>query len=185
MDQEPMSIHVRWSDWKGGFDTAYLQSNYKFYRFEEKSITFADLGETLLKANELLRPYRGALSKKEKRKNIILLVALIVFLIIGLPIGVSTNKWFWPFFFTCVFIGLAITLHYYVKLKANNNLRMSQFLLAVFCRAENNRLYLNQGVELRPGYLAKWIEISVMDLEEHADVLTYIKSRTTKPSLER
>jgi hypothetical protein len=31
----------------------------------------------------------------------------------------------------------------------------------VILRAENNRLYLRRGVELRPGYLGKWIEVRV------------------------
>ena len=35
---------------------------------------------------------------------------------------------------------------------------MSQFLISVFCRAENNRLYLRKGVEVRPGFTGKWIE---------------------------
>lgn len=36
-------------------------------------------------------------------------------------------------------------------------------MLAVGCRAENNRYYLNRGVELRPGYLAKWVEFTQID----------------------
>jgi hypothetical protein len=35
--------------------------------------------------------------------------------------------------------------------------------LAVICRAENNRYYLKRNVEMRPGYLAKWIEFNVLD----------------------
>lgn len=42
-------------------------------------------------------------------------------------------------------------------------MRVSQFLLAVFCRAENNRLYLKNGIELRPGFLGKWIEFNCME----------------------
>ena len=41
-------------------------------------------------------------------------------------------------------------------------MRQAHFVLSVACRAENNRTYLKQGVELRPGYLAKWIEFSVI-----------------------
>ena len=42
-------------------------------------------------------------------------------------------------------------------------LRQSHFVLAVVCRAENNRYYLKRGVEVRPGYLARWVEFSVID----------------------
>jgi len=34
-------------------------------------------------------------------------------------------------------------------------------VLAIYCRAENNRTYLKKGVRLRPGYLAKWIEFVI------------------------
>jgi len=30
------------------------------------------------------------------------------------------------------------------------------------CRAENNRYYLKRGVEVRPGYLAKWVLFSIL-----------------------
>lgn len=35
-------------------------------------------------------------------------------------------------------------------------------MLSVVCRAENNRYYLRRGVEVRPGYLARWIEFAVL-----------------------
>lgn len=44
------------------------------------------------------------------------------------------------------------------KYRSSYKMRMSQFLLSVYCRAENNRLYLRRGVEIRPGFLGKWIE---------------------------
>ena len=38
-------------------------------------------------------------------------------------------------------------------------------MLAVVCRSENNRYYLSRGVEVRPGYLGRWLEFSVLDPE--------------------
>lgn len=62
--------------------------------------------------------------------------------------------------------------------------RDGQFLLAIFCRAENNRFYLNHGIELRPGYLGQWIEINVINLDdEQTDLITYFRSRFLKPTL--
>ena len=49
-------------------------------------------------------------------------------------------------------------------------------LLSIFCRVENNRLLLKLGLELRPGYLAKWIEIHAI-LDEYPDKLSFIKHR--------
>lgn len=41
-------------------------------------------------------------------------------------------------------------------------MRQAHFMLALFCRAESNRFYLpNASVQLRPGFLAKWIEFII------------------------
>jgi hypothetical protein len=37
-------------------------------------------------------------------------------------------------------------------------------VLSVVCRAENNRYYLKRGVEVRPGYLGRWVEFNVLDI---------------------
>ena len=42
-------------------------------------------------------------------------------------------------------------------------------MLALFCRAENNRFYLSRNVELRPGFLSKWIEFIVHAPSENPD----------------
>ena len=61
----------------------------------------------------------------------------------------------------------------------------AQFLLAVFCRAENNNLYLKCQVELRPGYLAKWIEINFIPLDnETPDILSYMRQRWLKSTID-
>lgn len=51
-------------------------------------------------------------------------------------------------------------------------------MLAVVCRAENNRYYLRRGVEIRPGYLARWIQFSVLDQDdERKDITEVIRER--------
>jgi hypothetical protein len=34
-------------------------------------------------------------------------------------------------------------------------------MLALYCRAENNRFFLRHNIEMRPGFLAKWIEFKM------------------------
>ena len=63
------------------------------------------------------------------------------------------------------------------RCKHDRILRQSHFLLAVVCRAENNRYYLRRGIELRPGYLARWIEFNVIRLEEGQDLVEILRSR--------
>ena len=31
-------------------------------------------------------------------------------------------------------------------------------MLGLVCRSENNRVFLKHNVEMRPGYLGKWVE---------------------------
>ena len=58
-------------------------------------------------------------------------------------------------------------------------------MLAVFCRAENNRLYLKNGIELRPGFLGKWIEFNCMDDMGVDDIINQMRQRFLKPCLEQ
>ena len=45
------------------------------------------------------------------------------------------------------------------------------------CRAENNRFYLKRGVEVRPGYLAKWILFSVLKPLDGKSVVQTLRDR--------
>ena len=45
-------------------------------------------------------------------------------------------------------------------------------MLAIFCRAENNRYYLEKNCYIKPGYLGKWIEFTAFDME--ADTAKHI-----------
>jgi hypothetical protein len=50
-------------------------------------------------------------------------------------------------------------------------------VLSVVCRAENNRYYLKRGIELRPGYLAKWVLFSVLKPEDCKSVVQSLRDR--------
>ena len=71
------------------------------------------------------------------------------------------------------------------KYRSSYQMRMSQFLLSVFCRAENNRLYLKNGVELRPGFLGKWIEFTCVESPTTEVIIQNMRQRFLKPCLEQ
>ena len=50
---------------------------------------------------------------------------------------------------------------------------------SAFEDTENNRYYLRRGVEVRPGYLARWIEFCVIDTEDVANknLVSILRSR--------
>ena len=56
-------------------------------------------------------------------------------------------------------------------------MRQAHFVLSVVCRAENNRYYLKRGIEVRPGYLAKWVLFSVLKPEEGKTVVQTLRDR--------
>ena len=64
-------------------------------------------------------------------------------------------------------------------------MRMTQFLLAIYCRAENNRLYLRKGVEVRPGFLGKWIEFTCREEPSIDEMVQQMRQRFLKPCLEQ
>jgi hypothetical protein len=58
-------------------------------------------------------------------------------------------------------------------------------VLAVVCRAENNRYYLRRGVEIRPGYLGRWIEFSSLDQnDERKDITEIMRERQANQIVE-
>jgi len=89
----------------------------------------------------------------------------------------------WSGLVIVIFCVIVLATVWGIKYSYNKHLRNSHFLLAVFCRAENNRHYLGLGLELRPGFLGKWIEISIVDTGAHPDVITYFKDRFLQPAI--
>jgi len=51
-------------------------------------------------------------------------------------------------------------------------------------RAENNRYYIRNGIELRPGFAAKWIEVSLIESRDPGTVIRNIIYRHENQSLE-
>lgn len=70
------------------------------------------------------------------------------------------------------------------KYRSSYQMRMSQFLLSVYCRAENNRLYLKHGVEIRPGFTGKWIEFACLETNVVDEIIQMMRQRFLKPCLE-
>lgn len=56
-----------------------------------------------------------------------------------------------------IYFFLVPVIYKSAKCGQNKSLRQAHFMLAVTCRAENNRYYLKKGVEVRPGYLGSWL----------------------------
>lgn len=83
-----------------------------------------------------------------------------------------------------IFIVGFFVANWFMNKQMSAYYRMAHFVLAVFCRAENNRLYLQHGIEMRPGYNALWITFEML---ENPDLKVYIaaaRQRFLKPAIE-
>jgi hypothetical protein len=122
-------------------------------------ISFHDLQQTLLRASFFMEPYRGRVTRLDRINMFSILTGLVVTIALSMSIGI-TKHWAYSLIFIVIFFlfaGLSIRI---TKNKSNRYLRQAHFMAAVFCRAENNRFFLRQGFELRPGFLAKWVEVN-------------------------
>lgn len=79
-----------------------------------------------------------------------------------------------------IYFFLVPVIYKLAKCGQNKHLRQAHFMLAVTCRAENNRYYLKRGVEVRPGYLARWVEFSVLETNSRPQILRKMLQRHEK-----
>lgn len=124
------------------------------------------------KGSELLRDYRGKLAKRNKLMKIILGAAFLLTVILAVLVGMLDEGNYWaPMLMVVCYLVILLIVTTIIKHRSSYDMRISQFLLSVFCRAENNRLYLKHGVEVRPGFLAKWIEFTCLDNDSTEEII--------------
>ena len=106
----------------------------------------------------------------------------LAFFIITLVVGFTVN---WV-------VSLAVVLVYIIVLlvsisactpSISKMLRAKHFLLAYGLRAWNNRIFLKHGIELRPGYLARWIEVRAISKRNRAAYLKSVEKRVKEQNL--
>lgn len=148
-------------------------------------VTEQDLEDTLLRAGELVSNYRGKIAKRDKKISLITLAASGAYLLIAVIVGMLTGSYVWVGFLVILFLIALYIVHAYFKSRCSLEYRMSHFLLAVFCRAENNRLYLRHGIEMRPGFNGQWLEFGALDLANTDEIISMMRQRFLKPSLEQ
>lgn len=90
---------------------------------------------------------------------------LVLVIVIGIAVAATGGNWGTMVLWILLYFIFVPIVYKVSKCFQNKYLRQAHFVLAVVCRSENNRYYLSRGVELRPGYLARWLEFSIMDKE--------------------
>ena len=103
--------------------------------------------------------YRGALARRNRFVKLGILLSGILSLLLAVLVGYFGSDYYWKSMLIVIaWLVIVIIIVTVFKYRSSYKMRMSQFLLSVYCRAENNRFYLRRGIEVRPGFLGKWIE---------------------------
>lgn len=185
-DDLPTNMIVTYKNWRRMYDSSKVIKVYQKTKLEEKGIALEDITETLNKATELIEPYRGQLAFRNKIVKIVLGICALITLVIAISIGMSMGGNYWaPMLVVVIYLILVLVVITVFKYRSSYQMRMSQFLLSVYCRAENNRLYLKHGVEVRPGFTGKWIEFACLENNVVDEIIQMMRQRFLKPCLEQ
>ena len=152
---------VPWDNWNACFNLFEARMSYGDFSFDERNISCEEIEETIQQANSIVTDFRGVLSRRERLRTLVMSILLAGFIIWAIISGLTNDNYVGALFIIIFYMIILYIVNQIVRYKSNYQLRMSNFLVAVLCRAENNKKYLKNGVEVRPGYLASWIEFRI------------------------
>lgn len=110
----------------------------------------------------------------------ILISGLIASVIGAMVLGLASSWGFAILVIICYVIAGWI-INKVSKHFSNKYLKQGHFILALICRCESNRLYLQHNIEMRPGFMGKWIEFVTHDAElSHGEIIEKIHERQHK-----
>ena len=182
----PHNMVIEYNNWYKRYDVSNAKLMYNKADFVNKGITLEDVLDTLFRATILVDNYRGVLARRNKFVKIGMFASGLVFLILAVVVGMLDEGNYWaPMLIVVAYLLSCLVVIMFFKYRSSYKMRMSQFLLAVFCRAENNRLYLKHGIEVRPGFLGKWIEFTCLQTVSTDDIIQQMRQRFLKPTLEQ
>lgn len=185
-DELPFNLVIPYENWPNKYDDRKARAFYHKTQLSDKGIAFEDVQDTLQQASTLISGYRGYLAKRNKIVKIALALTGLIFCIIAVVVGMESDGNYWaPMLIVVAYLLIVLGVTMLFKYRSSYQMRISQFLLSVFCRAENNRLYLKKGVEVRPGFLGKWIEFTCLESAETDEIIQKLRQRFLKPALEQ
>ena len=108
--------------------------------------------------NKVLKPLRGKVALYDR--------FILLYLIFGVLIAGSLGVILWIILHYAISIVIGILYFsilgifvYVTKKKSSTLIKKAHMWLALFLHVENNRYYKKKQIVLRPGYMAKWIEV--------------------------
>ena len=126
----------------------------------------------------MMKNYRGKILMYDMIGYGVILLGMIIIILLGIATNSSDGgNWGNMVLYVLLFFIFVPIIYKVSKCFQCKYLRQAHFVLSVVCRAENNRYFLTRGVELRPGYLARWIEFNVLDKQVGVKPLEIIQKR--------
>ncbi|CAI2364020.1 unnamed protein product [Moneuplotes crassus] len=132
---------------------------------ETLNMTEADREEfnvTISQINQILKPLRGKVALYDR--------FILIYLIFGFFVAGVIGVILWMFLHVAVsiFVGILyfvilVILVYMSKKKSSTLIKKAHLCLALYLHVENNRYYKHKKIIMRPGYMAKWIEVLYLE----------------------
>ncbi len=162
----PNTIIIKYGDYRPEFKINELSKKYKKSNLLQREVDYLTFENTLNNASRYLQPYRAHVAKLEKINIAVIILGIILTVALSMMSGILYN-WIYSILVIVLFLIAMVFAYFVFKAKQNKYLRQAHFLLALFCRSENNRFYLSKNVEMRPGFLASWIEFIIHEEPEN------------------
>jgi len=125
------------------------------------------------------------MAKLNRLQSYLMTAFTVIILVIVCALGITLENWLWVLV-TLIVYGFIVSLIIFIrKSKSALDLQIAHLQLSLFLRAENNRYYLRNGIELRPGYLAKWIQVTILLSNDPATIINDITERQQSQTLEK
>ena len=129
----------------------------------------------------MMKNYKGKILMYDMMGYATILLGLLIILLLGVATSNSERgNWGNMVLYILLYFIFVPIIYKVSQCFQNKYLRQAHFVLSVVCRAENNRYYLKRGVEVRPGYLARWVEFDTLDMSDGKDPLMILQDRHKK-----
>mmetsp|Transcript_815 Transcript_815/g.1453 ORF Transcript_815/g.1453 Transcript_815/m.1453 type:complete len:503 (-) Transcript_815:742-2250(-) len=181
-NRNPELIYVKYSQVQPRYKSADLQKRFDNSSLPSHQVTFKEFQGTINLASTLMKNYRGKILLYDMLGWGTIGFGMFVIMMMGIGTSNSTQpNWGNLVLFILLYFILVPIIYKISKCFQCKYLRQAHFVLAVTCRAENNRHYLKRNIEVRPGYLASWIEFCVVDTDNgRKQVIEVVRERQFK-----
>ena len=179
----PVILFVPWDAWNGCYNLYEARIKYGEFDFDEKNVTYEEIEETIQDATSIVTDFMGLVTKRERIKTLVMAILLAIFTLWAIILGLTKESYVGALFIIIFYFVILIIVNQVMRRKSNYHIRMSQFLVAVLCRAENNKKYLKKGVEVRPGFQASWIEFRILEFNDMGKTIEEMRHRFLKQNL--